>query len=54
MYFVVSGPRLFPTLSAGSLIGAYLVVFVVTCASALYPALMAARVPPVKAMASED
>jgi len=53
-YFFFSGPRLFPGLSLGSLVGAYFVVFLVTCASALYPALMAARVPPVRAMASED
>lgn len=54
LYFFFSGPRLFPDLSAGSIIGAFIVVVIVTCASALYPALMATRVSPVRAMASED
>jgi ABC-type lipoprotein release transport system permease subunit len=54
LYFFFSGPRLFPWLSAGSLIGAFVVVIFVTCVSALYPALMATRVSPVRAMASED
>lgn len=54
LYFFFSGPRLFPHLSAGSLVGAFLVVVVVTCVSALYPAVMATRVTPIQAMASED
>ena len=54
MYFFFSGPRLYPALNAGSLIGAFFVVFIVTCISALYPALMATRVSPIRAMASED
>ena len=54
LYFFFSGPRLFPSLSAGSLIGAFFVVLIVTCASALYPALMATKVSPIRAMASED
>ena len=54
MYFFFSGPRLYPDLSAGSLVGAFFVVLVVTCASALYPAVMATRVSPIQAMASED
>jgi ABC-type lipoprotein release transport system permease subunit len=54
LYFFFSGPRLYPSLSAGSLLGAFCVVLVVTCLSALYPALMATRVQPVQAMASED
>ena len=54
LYFFFSGPRLYPWLSAGSLFGAFLVVLVVTCGSALYPAIMATRVSPVRAMASED
>jgi ABC-type lipoprotein release transport system permease subunit len=52
--FFFSGPRLYPDLSAGALIGAFVVVVIVACASALYPALMATRVSPVRAMASED
>ncbi len=54
LYFFFSGPRLYPSLSAGSLVGAFIVVLIVTCASALYPALMATRVSPIRAMASED
>jgi ABC-type lipoprotein release transport system permease subunit len=54
LYFFFSGPRLYPALSVGSVIGAFMVVIIVTCASALYPALMATRVSPIRAMASED
>lgn len=54
LYFFFSGPRLYPSLSAGALVGAFFVVLVVTCISALYPAIMATRVTPVQAMASED
>lgn len=54
LYFFFSGPRLFPALNAGSVAGSFVVVLIVTCASALYPALMATRVSPIQAMASED
>jgi len=54
LYFFFSGPRLYPGLSAGSLIGAFFVVVVVTCVSALYPATMATKVSPIQAMASDD
>ncbi len=54
LYFFFSGPRLYPGLSIGSLFGAFVVVIFVTCASALYPAIMATRVSPIQAMASED
>ncbi len=54
MFFFFSGPKLFPFLSAGSLIGAFFVVIIVTCLSALYPAVMATQVTPIQAMASED
>lgn len=54
LYFFFSGPRLYPELSVGSLVGAFFVVLIVTCASALYPAFMATRVSPIQAMASED
>jgi ABC-type lipoprotein release transport system permease subunit len=54
LYFFFSGPRLYPSLSVGALVGAFIVVLVVTCISALYPAIMATRVTPVQAMASED
>ncbi len=54
LYFFFSGPRLFISLSMGSLIGAVVVIGIVTAASALYPAIIATRVSPVQAMQSED
>ena len=54
LYFFFSGPRLYPDLNAGSLIGAFFVVLVVTCVSALYPAMMATKVSPIQAMASDE
>ncbi|HVZ79966.1 MAG TPA: FtsX-like permease family protein [bacterium] len=54
LYFFFSGPKLYPWVNPGSLIGAFFVVLIVTCISALYPALMATRVSPVTAMASDD
>ena len=54
LYFFFSGPKLYPWLNAGSVVGAFIVVLIVTCASALYPAMMATRVSPVQAMASDD
>jgi ABC-type lipoprotein release transport system permease subunit len=53
-YFFFSGPKLFPWLNLGSLIGAFIVVIIVTCISALYPAWMAGRVSPIQAIAAED
>jgi ABC-type antimicrobial peptide transport system permease subunit len=54
LYFFFSGPKLYPWVNPGSLIGAFVVVILVTCISALYPAMMATRVSPVTAMASDD
>jgi ABC-type lipoprotein release transport system permease subunit len=54
LYFFFSGPKLYPWVNLGSLIGAFFVVIIVTCVSALYPAMMATRVAPVTAMASDD
>lgn len=54
LYFFFSGPKLYPYLSVGSLIGAFFVVVIVTCISSLYPATMATNVSPVQAMASDD
>ena len=53
-YFFFSGPKLYPWLNPGSLIGAFIVVVIVTCVSALYPAWMATRVSPIQAIAAED
>jgi ABC-type lipoprotein release transport system permease subunit len=54
LYFVFSGPALFPKLYASSVIGSLVVVLLVSILSALYPALLAMRVTPVEAMATED
>jgi ABC-type lipoprotein release transport system permease subunit len=52
--FFFSGPRLHPTLGAGDIIGALVIVFFVSAASSLYPAWLAMRVTPRQAMATED
>jgi ABC-type antimicrobial peptide transport system permease subunit len=54
LYFFFSGPRLHVTLGLGSLVGAFIIIFVVTAISALYPAIIATRVSPVQAMAAEE
>jgi len=52
--FFFSGPRLHPTLGAGNVIGALIIVFMVSAISSLYPAWLAMRVTPRQAMATED
>jgi ABC-type lipoprotein release transport system permease subunit len=54
LYFFFSGPRLFPTLSPWNIVVALVVVVVVTVLSTLYPAFLATRVPPVRAMQSDE
>lgn len=54
LLFVFSGPALVPTIDATSLALALLVVFVVSVLSGIYPALLAMRITPVQAMASEE
>jgi hypothetical protein len=54
LYFVFSGPALFPRLGTLSVLGSLLVVLAVSILSALYPALLAMRVTPVEAMATEE
>jgi ABC-type antimicrobial peptide transport system permease subunit len=54
LYFFFSGPRLYVDLGVGSLVGALLIICLVTTISALYPAIIATRVSPVQAMQSED
>ena len=54
LYFFFSGPRLYVTLGAGTMIGAFIIICIVTSVSALYPAIIATRVSPVQAMQSED
>jgi ABC-type lipoprotein release transport system permease subunit len=54
LYFFFSGPRLFPTLSAWNIVAALVIVVLVTIISTLYPAFMATRVPPVRAMQTDE
>ncbi len=54
LYFFFSGPRLYPTVTAGNLILAFAIVLVVSAISTLYPAFLATRVQPVTAMQSEE
>jgi ABC-type lipoprotein release transport system permease subunit len=52
--FFFSGPRLFPFLGGANLVLALLIVLIVSVASSAYPAWLALRVSPVKAMAADD
>jgi ABC-type lipoprotein release transport system permease subunit len=54
MYFFFSGPRLYPHLSTGNVIWAMVIVLLVSVVSTLYPAFLAARVPPVRAMQTDE
>lgn len=54
LYFIFGGPRLYPILTPGHLAMAFAVVFLVSVASTIYPALLATRILPVKAMGKED
>jgi len=54
LYFFFSGPRLLPSVSAGNVVAAFLSVLAVSAISTLYPAIVATRVSPVKAMGSEE
>jgi ABC-type antimicrobial peptide transport system permease subunit len=54
LYFFFAGPRLYVTLGAGSLIGAFVIICLVTSISALYPAILATRVSPLQAMQTEE
>ncbi len=54
LYFVFSGPALFPTLGRMPVAISLLIVLAVAILSALYPALLAMRVSPVEAMSTED
>ena len=52
--FFFSGPRLHPALGAASLIGALVIVLVVSAISSFYPAWLAMRVTPRQAMQTEE
>jgi len=52
--FFFSGPRLYPTLTAGNLLLALAIVLFVSIVSSTYPAWLAMRVSPRQAMQSEE
>ena len=54
LYFVFSGPALFPTLGRGPVAVSLAIVIAVAILSALYPAYIAMKVTPVEAMATDD
>lgn len=54
MYFFFSGPRLHPEVSPLTLVAAFAIILVVSGVSAFYPALLATRVQPVRAMQAEE
>jgi len=54
MYFFFSGPSLYPQLSVGNVLWAMVIVLLVSVVSTLYPAFLAARVPPVRAMQTDE
>jgi ABC-type lipoprotein release transport system permease subunit len=54
LYFVFSGPALFPTLGRGPVAASLAIVILVAVLSALYPAIIAMKVTPVEAMATDD
>jgi len=54
LYFFFSGPALLPTLGTTSVAVSLAIVLVVSILSGFYPALIAMRVSPVEAMASDD
>ncbi len=54
LYFFFSGPRLHPVLSVTNIVAALVIVIVVTTLSTLYPAFIATRVPPVRAMQTDE
>jgi hypothetical protein len=54
LYFIFSGPRLHPSLSPGHVLAAFVVIGLVSVASAFYPALMATRISPLRAMQSDE
>lgn len=54
MYFFFSGPRLIPVVTAGPLVIALAIILFVTIASTLFPAMMATRISPLRAMQADE
>ncbi|MBL8937120.1 MAG: ABC transporter permease [Archangium sp.] len=53
-YFFFSGPRLLPELSSGNLAVAMIIILIVTLLSTLFPAVIATRVSPLRAMQTDE
>ncbi len=53
-YFFFSGPKLLPQLSSGNLVVAMIIILLVTLVSTLFPAMIATRVSPLRAMQSDE
>jgi ABC-type antimicrobial peptide transport system permease subunit len=54
LYFFFSGPTLVPVVGGTSLMVALVIVFLVSVASGLYPAILGTKVTPLEAMSSDD
>jgi ABC-type antimicrobial peptide transport system permease subunit len=54
LFFLFSGPALLPRMGGTSVVASLVLVVAVSILSGLYPALLAMRVSPVEAMATED
>ncbi|MFL5351340.1 ABC transporter permease [Archangium sp.] len=54
LYFFFSGPRLFPSLHLSNLVAAFVIVLVVSALSTFYPAYLATRVSPLRAMQTDE
>ncbi|MGQ0507942.1 MAG: ABC transporter permease [Myxococcaceae bacterium] len=54
LYFFFSGPRLYPSVHPQILIAAFIAILITCTLSALYPARIATRVSPLRAMQTED
>jgi ABC-type lipoprotein release transport system permease subunit len=54
LYFLFSGPRLYPSLSLANIIISLSIVLLVSAISSIYPGLLAMRVSPRQAMQSDD
>lgn len=54
MYFFFSGPRLVPTVTAQPLVVALAIILFVTVVSTLFPAAIATRISPLRAMQADD
>lgn len=53
-YFFFSGPKLLPELNTGNLVVALVIILLVTLLSTLFPAVIATRVSPLRAMQADE